>query len=255
MKILIAGEGGQGVQALAKILSNSGYKQNLNTCYIPHYGVEMRMGISFAYIQIGLDPIAYPKFRKADILAIMTEREFDISAGFNSQNTKLINAIELSNNLKNFKISNKALNMLVLGIIVKELKNAGIVLKPNIISDEIKSLFKDKTEFINENINAFNVGLSLDDKQYLIKIDKIKSKEFKPKIDSDNRKSHIKYPGLCKGCGLCLEKCPVNAMTWNQDLLGYIGRPIPLVDINKCTACMNCQNICPDSAISIIKNI
>lgn len=61
------------------------------------------------------------------------------------------------------------------------------------------------------------------------------------------------FPGLCKGCGLCMEKCPVQCITWSDEL-GVYGTPSVLADINKCVVCGICQSVCPDCAIRIEKN-
>lgn len=59
------------------------------------------------------------------------------------------------------------------------------------------------------------------------------------------------FPGLCKGCGLCIEKCPKKCMSWS-DVLGVYGTPA--VEINdECIACGICQITCPDCAITVEK--
>ncbi|SFG98818.1 2-oxoglutarate ferredoxin oxidoreductase subunit delta [Desulfotomaculum arcticum] len=59
------------------------------------------------------------------------------------------------------------------------------------------------------------------------------------------------FPGLCKGCGLCIQKCPKKCMSWS-DVLGVYGTPS--VEINdECIACGICQNFCPDCAIAVEK--
>lgn len=61
------------------------------------------------------------------------------------------------------------------------------------------------------------------------------------------------FPSLCKGCGLCIEKCPVKTLAWS-DKLGVYGTPTPQVkeDI-PCIGCSMCQTVCPDCAISVEK--
>ena len=59
------------------------------------------------------------------------------------------------------------------------------------------------------------------------------------------------FPGLCKGCGLCIQKCPKKCMSWS-DVLGVYGTPS--VKINEdCIACGICQSFCPDCAIAVDK--
>jgi len=56
------------------------------------------------------------------------------------------------------------------------------------------------------------------------------------------------FPGLCKGCGLCIEKCPVKCIGWS-DGLGVYGTPRVDADMEKCI----CQLVCPDCAIRVEK--
>lgn len=58
------------------------------------------------------------------------------------------------------------------------------------------------------------------------------------------------FPGLCKGCGLCREKCPENALSWSAEL-GVYGTPTVIADPEKCKACRICEQVCPDCAISV----
>ena len=51
-KIVLAGEGGQGVQSIAKILVEAGYEAGKQILYIPNFGVEQRGGVSIAFCQI-----------------------------------------------------------------------------------------------------------------------------------------------------------------------------------------------------------
>lgn len=60
------------------------------------------------------------------------------------------------------------------------------------------------------------------------------------------------YPGLCKGCGLCIEKCPVKVIEWSKEL-GFMGTPAVKPRIAGCIVCGICQTVCPDAAIHIEK--
>ena len=57
----------------------------------------------------------------------------------------------------------------------------------------------------------------------------------------------------CKGCGLCLEVCPVKIikLSGNINKLGYQTATVHEQD--KCTGCTMCALICPDAVISIYK--
>ena len=60
------------------------------------------------------------------------------------------------------------------------------------------------------------------------------------------------FPGLCKGCGLCREKCPEEALSWSEEL-GVYGTPTVVADPEKCKACRICEQVCPDCAIAIVR--
>ena len=60
------------------------------------------------------------------------------------------------------------------------------------------------------------------------------------------------FAGLCKGCGLCIEKCPVKCIGWSEGL-GVYGTPRVEVNMEKCIVCGICQMVCPDCAIRVDK--
>ncbi|HOB87339.1 MAG TPA: 4Fe-4S dicluster domain-containing protein [Bacillota bacterium] len=61
-------------------------------------------------------------------------------------------------------------------------------------------------------------------------------------------------PELCKGCGLCIEKCPSQVLDWS-DIIGVYGTPIVEPKrMERCTGCRICQLLCPDAAIDIIRD-
>jgi 2-oxoglutarate ferredoxin oxidoreductase subunit gamma len=74
VKILFAGEGGQGVQVIAEMLAKAAFNESRAASFIPNFGVEQRGGVSLAFVIIQNTPVTYPKFDKADILAILSER-------------------------------------------------------------------------------------------------------------------------------------------------------------------------------------
>lgn len=55
---------------------------------------------------------------------------------------------------------------------------------------------------------------------------------------------------LCKGCRLCVEACPVQAIEPLLEL-NVKGYPIIRVDETKCIGCGNCYRICPDYVFEV----
>src|SRR3989339_1633609 len=74
IKILLSGDGGQGIQLLADIICVAAFQNNLHVSFIPNYGLEQRGGGSLAYLKISDKEIGYPRFTNPDILLIMSEQ-------------------------------------------------------------------------------------------------------------------------------------------------------------------------------------
>lgn len=58
------------------------------------------------------------------------------------------------------------------------------------------------------------------------------------------------YPAMCKGCGLCIEKCPVHVLEWSNSL-GFLGTPMVECRVEGCIVCGMCQTVCPEPAIHV----
>lgn len=73
-RIVLAGEGGQGVQSVAEILAEAANEEGRQALYIPNFGVEQRGGVSVAFVQISDSPIGSPKFQTGDIVVALSDR-------------------------------------------------------------------------------------------------------------------------------------------------------------------------------------
>jgi len=56
---------------------------------------------------------------------------------------------------------------------------------------------------------------------------------------------------LCKGCLLCLRACPTNVLAADTELNSSGSYPSKAVQEDKCIACGNCYEVCPDICIEI----
>ena len=74
---------------------------------------------------------------------------------------------------------------------------------------------------------------------------------FQPLTEENDAIRVTRFTGLCKSCGECVMKCPVNAISWDGKRLGMLGEPAITIDLDKCIGCEVCERICPDSAIKI----
>ncbi len=90
IRIALAGEGGQGVQSVAEILTEAAYNENQQTIYIPNFGLEQRGGVSIAFIQFSDKRIGAPKFNKADVVIALSGRAVGRTAGYSDENTLFV---------------------------------------------------------------------------------------------------------------------------------------------------------------------
>ncbi len=87
VKIIIAGEGGQGVQTIGELLAEAAYISGKQALYIPNFGVEQRGGVSIAFVQIAEGKIGSPKFQKADLLVVLSQRSVERTKDYLKQDS------------------------------------------------------------------------------------------------------------------------------------------------------------------------
>ncbi|MFA4880020.1 MAG: 2-oxoacid:acceptor oxidoreductase family protein [Candidatus Doudnabacteria bacterium] len=177
IKILIAGEGGQGIQTTGKILGEAAFEQGLKALYVPNFGVEQRGGVSVAFVQIADQELTYPKFDKADLLVLLSERSAKRSETYISPQTKIISNSSLvpknilpaqntiieidATNIANKEFTPQTLSIIVLGAI---LPFVPILQKDNVekaIKKQLGSKFKEKPELEELNYKALERGVDL----------------------------------------------------------------------------------------------
>ncbi len=98
-KIVICGEGGQGVLSIAKTMAYAAWLQGKKSVYVPYFSTEKRGGVSIAYAQIGDEDIPFPKFAKADLWVAMSQRAIDRIFDHLQDDTKVIVNSSLVNDL------------------------------------------------------------------------------------------------------------------------------------------------------------
>lgn len=272
-KIILAGEGGQGIQTIAKVLALSAQKTPKNVSYLPSFGVEQRGGVSLAFIQISSHQIPYPRFAKADIMAVFCGRAVGVIKNYLQDNTIFIydnsaisekSLAKVKNVVKNYltipaqkiaqeKYSVKTANMIFLGAILSHLKEISFEEVGKQVLKELEDKIAKKPEIKEMNLGALKEGLELAQnfdsarQPFEGMAEKDIRREFK-----NEKVTWTRFPEYCKSCGLCLVRCPVNALSFSDDT-GFLGTPLPAVDLDQCTACGNCQRICPDGAIKVEK--
>ncbi|MDR1168147.1 MAG: 2-oxoacid:acceptor oxidoreductase family protein [Heliobacteriaceae bacterium] len=176
-KIALAGEGGQGVQSIAKILVEAGYEADKQVLYIPNFGVEQRGGVSIAFCQISDKTIGEPRYSKADIVIMLSDRAIQRCETYVDENTtivydssicteapkckaKKIIAVE-ANKIANEQLSARVFNIIILGVLLaatnvlelKDIKNA--------MEMALGKKFDAKPELRELNYKALEMGMNL----------------------------------------------------------------------------------------------
>ncbi|MGQ9493714.1 MAG: 4Fe-4S dicluster domain-containing protein [Anaerolineae bacterium] len=55
----------------------------------------------------------------------------------------------------------------------------------------------------------------------------------------------------CKGCYICVEACPRHVLEVDQDVFVRGLHPVVVARPDDCTACLQCELLCPDLAIMV----
>jgi len=155
MNVLFAGEGGQGVQVIAEILAKAAFYEGKQASYIPNFGVEQRGGVSLAFVVIDQKPIFYPKFKEADILAILSDRSVPRVKLYCGKKTKIIFGPATKNGHKP-NLPTRTWNLVVLGQVNKigKIVSESFLLKA--IDERFAKHFQKDPLLREEDIKALN---------------------------------------------------------------------------------------------------
>lgn len=266
IKILLAGEGGQGVQTIAKIITETVARSKKEVLYIPYFGVEQRGTPSISFVTLSDKKIHYPRFKTADIAVVVITRAINKASEYISPNTEVIfdnsstdhnkfpkKAMKLkalpATKIAADKFSQKSFNMIILGVLAKRLE-LKLETVWEVTEENLANKLKDATVRENNRM-ALEYGYNAVLEQGKFSKAIYETKKTK-NIYKNSQKVAVIDPALCKGCGICIEKCPVKALSFGEDL-GVFAFPVPVIDLNKCINCGNCRRFCPDGAIGVDK--
>lgn len=158
IKILFAGDGGQGVQTIAEIIFQAAFAQDWEVSLIPNYGLEQRGGVSLAFLKISDKKISYPKFSVADWLIVLSSQAKSRTNNFRGPETQNFDYVDFDFKNKAPEVLEKSLNIFVLGALTKKLEENGI-LKTEVVFSLLEKKLKNKNNWEN-NKNAFQNGLN-----------------------------------------------------------------------------------------------
>lgn len=156
LKILLSGDGGQGIQTIADIICRAVFENNWFVSHVPNYGLEQRGGVSLSYIQISDEEIIYSKFKQPDILVIMSDQARERIKQYAMPQVTVFDIKELEEKMLEQKIAKQSFNIYILGLLAKVLEEKNIV-----AVEKLYELVKNKLEKKNgwqENNKAFEMG-------------------------------------------------------------------------------------------------
>ncbi len=176
-KMVLAGEGGQGVQSVAKILVEAGYEAGKQVLYIPNFGVEQRGGVSIAFCQIADEKIGEPRFSKGDIIIMLSDRAIDRCETYVDENAvvvydtsvcsktptckcKKIIGIE-ANKIANEQLSARVFNIIVLGVLIAATNVLELSDIKNAMELALGKKFDAKPELRELNYKALEMGMNM----------------------------------------------------------------------------------------------
>ena len=58
---------------------------------------------------------------------------------------------------------------------------------------------------------------------------------------------------FCKGCLLCTHACPLKLLEPDTELNSSGSYPVKFINAEKCIACGNCYEVCPDVCITVME--
>ncbi len=176
-KIVLAGEGGQGVQSIAKILVEAGYEAGKQVLYIPNFGVEQRGGVSIAFCQISDEKIGEPRFAKGDIVIMLSDRALDRCEAYVDKESTIVYDTSVcthepnceckrvigidANRIANEQLSSRVFNIIILGALLEATKVLELSDIKNAMEMALGKKFDAKPELRELNYKALEMGMGL----------------------------------------------------------------------------------------------
>ncbi len=156
IKILLSGDGGQGVQLMADIFGRAVFASGLHVTSIENYGLEQRGGVSLNFLQISDKKIVYPKFSKPNILLILSEQARKRTKRYENAECRILNIEDYKEKLLVYKIAKKSWNIFFLGMLAKELEEKNMLNREHMF-ELLEQKLKHKSNW-EENKKTFELG-------------------------------------------------------------------------------------------------
>lgn len=179
IKMVMAGEGGQGVQSVAEIIAEAANAEGKECLYIPNFGVEQRGGVSVAFLQVSDEVIGAPKFDIGDVVIALSDRAvyrtkqyvgpktvflYDTSLNVpeedlptNAARVMGIPAVEISKN----ELHPRVFNIIIMGAVVGITSVISREDAKQAIEDKLGAKFEKQPKLRDQNFSAIDRGIDL----------------------------------------------------------------------------------------------
>lgn len=142
IKILLAGDGGQGIQSISDLLAQASFANGFYITQIPNYGLEQRGGVSLSFLIISDSEIAYPRFSEPNVLLVMSEQARTRTRNYETKEIMKLDINDYAEKMKDLKIEKFSYNIFFLGLITKFLVEKNILKNEQIFALLEKKLSK-----------------------------------------------------------------------------------------------------------------
>jgi 2-oxoacid:acceptor oxidoreductase gamma subunit (pyruvate/2-ketoisovalerate family) len=265
-KIIVCGEGGQGAKTITDLIAAAAWTDARHAVCIPQFGVEKRGGLTVALAQISDEPIPFPMFAKADLAVVLSQRSVARVLPFLAPTTTVVVNSHLVQDVSGLvagtvyavdgrrvateELRNPlAFNIVMLGALLKFLPQ----LSAGVYVTALDQRFDKHLENNPDLRDTYRRALELGQEQVApCAGTAVPSADPACQLTCENARAIItRWPGRCKSCGLCIVRCPVQAITRDESELGQTGEPAVKFDPAKCLGCTMCEQICPDFAVKV----
>ena len=178
VRVALAGEGGQGVQAAAEILAEAAYNEGKQAIYIPNFGLEQRGGVSVAFIQVSDRRIGAPKFHKGDVVVALSHRAVERTHQYSGPDTVYVydTSFQLSPEdlppeaarvigipavEKAKELSTRVFNIVVMGVVVGLTEMASYEATRKALEHKLGYKFEKTPELRELNFRALDTGIEM----------------------------------------------------------------------------------------------
>ncbi|MGI6488279.1 MAG: ketoisovalerate oxidoreductase [Syntrophomonadaceae bacterium] len=178
IRIALAGEGGQGVQAVAEILAEAAYHEGKQAIYIPNFGLEQRGGVSLAFVQVSDQRIGAPKFNKGDVVVALSGRAVERTHQYSGPDTMYVydssfhlkpedlpaearQLISISALEKSKELHPRVFNIIVMGVVLGLTEMLPYEAVKDALEKKLGYKFEKNPELRELNLRALEAGVEM----------------------------------------------------------------------------------------------